>query len=163
MITLYQVEDLKKQSRSRSKTRTSRISRGSRTQSSTWARTETVEGDGHGVYLGQGWSWRGLGWRILCGRPAQDQLQRAQPLRHQRRRLCPDLQGLRVRELAAGVLQCQGQVFCHWLGSIQDRTGTCKTNKSNFFLAGWIRASFLVPSYSPSKSQGWLINFFLNM
>ena len=58
-----------------------------------------------------------------------------------------------------GVQQCQAEelVFCPWLELICVRL----TNQ-NFWLNG-SRASFLVPSYSPSKSYGWLINFFLNM
>ena len=40
--------------------------------------------------------------------------------------------------------QAQGLVFCPWLGSIKDRTGMCKTNRSKF-LAGWIKGFILGP------------------
>ena len=53
-----------------------------------------------------------------------------------------------------GVQQCQaqGQVFCPWLGLIyRTELGCVRLTNQNFWLDG-SRASFLVPSYSLSKS-----------
>ena len=45
---------------------------------------------------------------------------------------------------------------------VRTELGCVRLTNQIFWLDG-SRASFLVPGYSPSKSYGWLIKFFLNM